>query len=296
MSVCCPFATPILSVTSLDPLAVDWATRATANGGFPSNATLKALNTFCAAIRGQSYFAKLKSANFIAPDDYLCAMTPLIKHALDTGLWKATTGGTSLGATSPVSQANALMDSSGIRCDFAWTVNPGTNNFNPAAIWSATSNGGMTVYQTQYDNAHSTFGECLGSEDAGGVNSVFCAVLYFGNTYMEWLNNASQIAQAHNGKFGYYSWNATAASTRNIYFANSTNAHASIAASGVAIGGGLNALALLFNGSNQNGTAAVTSSNHYSFFALHDGLTLAESADFFNRIQTLRTTLGSGFI
>lgn len=279
-----------------DPLVTSWQTRAIANGGAPSAATLTCLDTFCKAIRAQAYFTKLKSINFIAPDDLRCAMTPLIVHAQDSGLWQACTAATSTGATTIVNGTFSTLDATGWRCDYAVTPAPGTNNFNPAAILSSVNNGGITVYQTQYDGLHSTFGEWMGAEDATDTNALFGAVLYFGNTYFEWLSNASQMAQAHNGKFGYYSYNTTAANARNVYFANSINAHASIMSSAGAISGILNALAIVFNGSNQNGTTLNSSSNHYSFFAMHDGLTSAESADFFNRIQTLRTCLGTGFV
>ena len=289
---CCAFTTPIQASGS-SALASSWQTRAIANGGTPSSKTLGALNTFCLGIQAQTYYTKLKSVNFLAPDDFRCAMTPLIVHATDAGLWLAQTGNFPAGGNAFVSGGNAQLGALGIRCDYPYAASPGTNNYNPTALFSARDNWGVTIYTTTNDGAHGPQGTSWGVDDT--INANWGTNNNFGFTSLSADDTAPTISAAFSF-YGYYSFNIVSAGSRIIYAASSAHAHAVFLTSALVFGGGLSAREFAWAGFNNNLANSGGTSNWHSFFAAHDFLTAVESLDFFTRIQALRVSLGTGFV
>ena len=290
---CCAFTASVQASATLDPLASSWNTRAIANGGTPSDATIAALTAFCAGIRAQTYFTKLKSVNFLAPDDYRCAMTPLIVHATDGGLWQAQIGNFPNGGNAFVTAGNAALGSAGIRSDYPYAASPGTNAYNPAAIFTARDNWGVTIYTTTNDGLHGPNGVSWGVDDT--VNANWGTNNTSGFTYLSADDTATQFSSAFSF-YGYYSFNMSAASTRTVYAGNSAHAHGVFMSSGAAFGGNLSARQFPWAGYNANLANTGGTSNWHSFFAAHDFLTAGESLDFFTRIQALRVSLGTGYV
>ncbi len=294
MSTCCNFTSAIQASNAADPLVQSWQARAVANGGTPSVATSICLNTFCVGIRAQTYFGKLKSVNFLAPDDFRCAMTPLIVHAQDQGLWLAQTGAFPSGGSAFVSAINAELGANGFRCDDCINPNVAGNNYTPAAIFTARDNWGVTVYQTTNDGLHGPQGMEFGVVDAGGnaqqgsANAGGSAVLYADD-----LGTGFSVAFSF---YGYYSFNVSDATTRRVFAANSTHPHGLFMSSGAVFAGNLCTLAFPWAGTNQNNVHTPASGNWRSFIAAHDTLTTSESLDFYTRIQALRVCLGTGFV
>lgn len=293
MSTCCNFTTPVAGYT-IDPLTTAWQARAIANSGTPSAKTLLAINTFCLGIRAQTYFTKFKTVNVIAPDDFRSAMTPLIVHANDVGIWQACVGGTIGGGNDFVKAANSELGANGWRCDYAVTPSPSTNAYNPTSVFTARDNWGVTLYETTNDGLHGPLGISAGNTVNAGA-AMWFANNYFGNTYLNALDDASQIATAF-GFYGYHSFNAVSASSRIEYAANSTHAHAVKQSSGAAFTGNLNAVAFLYAGLNNANAPQGGSSNWQSFYAAHDFLTAVESLDLYTRVQALRVAFGTGFL
>ena len=94
---------------------------------------------------------------------------------------------------------------------------------------------------------------------------------------------------------GYVSGNRTGAGSEAIYEASSTVPHHTLV-SGVGSGNNRPNLSLFVFAFNILGVANVISRAQMSFCAVHQGLTPAQSALFYARIQTLRTALGGGFV
>jgi len=276
-----------------DPLVTSWNARAIANGCIPSQATLSCLNTFCVGIRAQTYFTKLKSVNFLSPDSFLCAMTPLIVHAQDVGFWKAQTGAFPAGGNTIVTGSIAELGPLGFRSDYPLSASPGNNNYNPAAIFASRTSWGVTIYTTTNDGLHGPQGISWGVDDGADYNMGSNNTGGFTAMY---ANDSPTAFSAAFSFYGYYSFNVSGPSARTIYAANSTHAHAVFTSSAIALGGNLLSRQFAWAGVNDNLANNGGTSNWHSFFALHDPLTLAESADFYTRIQTLRVCLGSGFV
>ncbi len=103
---------------------------------------------------------------------------------------------------------------------------------------------------------------------------------------------------------GYVSGNRIGANDLRIFCANSGNAHAQIgstvttaSSSGRIVGGNIFNHPFIYseNFQNYNGSAIGHSGKRLSFFALHTGLTQAQSLLFYNRVQTMRMAFGGGF-
>lgn len=293
MSTCCNFTAAIQATSLLDPLVVAWRTRALSNGGIPTNASIAILNTFAVGIRAQTYFSKFKTINCLVPDDFRCVMTPLIVHATDSGLWQAQTGNFPAGGNDFVKAANAQLGADGIRCDYPYAASPGTDNYNPVAIFTARDNWGVTVYQTTNDGAHGPQGVSFGVNDAATFNQ---GANNDGGFTALYANNGATAFSLAFSFYGYYSFNISDATTRRVFAANSVNPHALFMSSGAVFGGNLLAREFAWSGVNQNLVFAGAASNWHSFFAAHDSLTTSESADLYTRVQAMRVSFGTGFV
>jgi hypothetical protein len=170
----------------------------------------------------------------------------------------------------------------------------------PANILNDTS-AGITIYSSNMTNTAAI--------DVGTFGTVGSACFQFSLDFNDnktrydcWENadlNGETQAPAP-GVGGFYSASRIAASDTRIYFGNSTNAFAQIGATNVNPLGGnaasCNQAMLAWCTKSNAGTPFDFTDRRLSFIAVHKGLTAGQTQSFFNRVQTLRTCLGGGFV
>jgi hypothetical protein len=281
--------TAALSVTGFDAVVPDWVSRVIANGGAtPSANTQSALNTFVTTLKGgANVWGKILSCNVVAPDNLIAARTPFIK-GVGTG-------------NDPWTNNNFVLADLTVN----GLVGNGTNKYMDTGLIGdtlgmLTNSSGLVVYVSA-DDATGTQGE-IGVYNAGGtnaftgLNSHTNATLTFGNLYrtdtgkVNWTPPASPA--------GFYSLQRTGATTLNIYFASSGQAHGSLANDATTpIGAPPHNFSLIAwaNGNGAGGAQDFTK-KRLSFVAVTLGLSSADDATLFNAVQALRTAFGGGFV
>lgn len=283
-----------------------WANQVVLNGGpMPSANSITASNNFLTAIAALR--SRIYHIGFCAPDTLIAAYTPLIAAytkalALDNGvgfnLWvKHAFGGGGVGAfgelqifglSSSVNDANGNVYDTGV---------------NPSAIASfTTGNCGLSLYCSETtDHVGSTNG--LLNRSANGLvggydgTSAFETLLYItGFNVDEYLafDPSNIISVAGQLRPGYHAFNRTAANLVTAYFANNSNAFASVGTSvhnnviapmNSTVGAG----GTIYPGPTYNPCSDI-----FSFMAVHDGFSAADEQTLYNAVVTLRNALGGG--
>jgi hypothetical protein len=107
-------------------------------------------------------------------------------------------------------------------------------------------------------------------------------------------DNNNYVGTTYPGSPGYFSTNRISSTDLRMFWANSTNAHQQFSTTVTASNsfGFPSASLQLFSLDLSSGFTNAT----ISFSAFHQALTAAESANFFNAVQALRTALGGGFV
>jgi len=223
----------------------------------------------------------LQVVNSFVPDSLIAARVPLICNQ-GTPLWA------SQGFTGASLTVNGIVG------------NGLTTYFNPGIVAStafpSAASAGVTLYfsavsgSTAYD---------FGYGNNSGSDTFNLSEYYSGNSVVWcWNTTAGQgaLSVAAVGA-GFLSSSRTSASAINLYYAKSSTAFASVA-SGAGTGGAPSANLLFIGCLNayQLGGPFNYSSNRYSFFALHGGLTAGQTHSLYNRVQSLRGMLGGGFV
>lgn len=268
----------------------EWSLRVVSNGGArPSQATITASYNFLVGLTNDSLDSKIFYINFIAPDSLAAALTPLIYNSADNY---------HTSANYPADNAGSFvvgdLTVNGLKGDkTAKYFKSGTSCTN-----FTTTSSGITVYV--YDGGTAAFVQTGAQEQISVTRfelfgapgaAQFCA-----QNFTEGQGQITSTSATANN--GYFSGNRTAANAFGIYFANSGTAHLSLT-NGTTTGGASTPNQELFimclNVVNPVPVASFFADSRLSFVAYHKGFTSAESLKFFNRIQTLRQTLGGGF-
>lgn len=277
-----PYLVLGLDVSGL-ALASDWADRVETNGGVrPSQNSIDAAQTFLQSLNTAGILSKMIAVNMFAPDNLIAAITPLV---VGPGLDPWTNqGGAFVLADLTVNglkgDGSTKILLSGIR---AWplgniTNNPGYTVYtnlapkNPVEALTGAADDGN--YDLSLNLQISPTGIAADIPYAGGSGRIFPAIA-------NWI--------------GYISANRTAANLANLFIASSGTAHQQL---------GTNANVIVPPTLNKNmdvfganfGPNPNRATNRISFVAFHHGLTQAESSDFFNAVQALRTSFGGGFV
>jgi hypothetical protein len=174
-------------------------------------------------------------------------------------------------------------------------------NFQPSVSFKSNTNAGVSIYCSGI-SASGVFD--IGAFGTGGGGAVFQFGLNFTDNLVRydcWENNdfnGETQAPAPNLN-GFYSASRIAASDTRIFFANSTHPFAQIGATNVNPLGGTvatcNQALQVWVTISAAGTPFDWTDRRFSFVALHDGLTAAQTQSLFNRVQALRVALGGGF-
>ena len=260
-------------------LVTAWQARVTSNGGAaPSVTTTNALNRFCASLDTFGLTSSIIALNPFVPDNLIAACTPLIQNA-GNALW---TNNNFVLADLTV---NGLIG------------NGSTKYLNTGVLGTAAglsvSNGGMTMV-TQTASA--------GGENDMGCNNAnapsFALIIDFsGNSYNDiYDQSTTRIGPVANTGFkGYHSNNRITTTDFKVYQATSSAAHAAFgsnAGTNALLPSNLAAFAVFTHCWNNSGTPGSFSTKRVSFAAVHQGLTAAQSSNFFDCIQQLRLAMG----
>jgi hypothetical protein len=104
------------------------------------------------------------------------------------------------------------------------------------------------------------------------------------------ISNLCQVASPGNG---FYSCQRVSNTDHRLYFASSGSPHAQVGSTDTASSGSVMSPVFVdlyrFNG------AGLTASDTISFYAFTTGLSAADDAKLFARVQTLRQSLGGGY-
>jgi hypothetical protein len=266
-----------------DDIVNTWSAQVVTNGGAaPSAGTITALKTFLAGLQTDGILSSIRGMCCFVPDNLIAATTPLIPGDGNV-LW------TNHNFVSGDLSVNGLLGNGSTK--YLETGLIPANLFGSAAL-----SGGLTVYNYTGNN--------LGSTDIGAQGSAYNVTdmnLYVnwsdGNTYGDCFGAGTGRVTAPNSAWaGYTSLNRTASNAIAIYKANSGVAHTTLVSGTGASDQVPGPQQLFCFATNGNGSPQGYSSKRLSFAAAHLGLTSAQSANFYSRIQTLRTSLGGGYL
>jgi len=271
-----PIHPPQLAITT------NWSSSVVANGGTLNSSTLTAINTFWTSLQTAGLDTLMYYVNIMAPDSLIACMTPLTSS---NNQW--------------LSQNNNFVSA-----DLSVNGLLGIDSQASAGKWIlpllsgsvfATGNAGMSAYINYASNSAQYF---IAGND--GEGSTRFGLLYpsGGNALFDCWNCCTPsigrltIATA---PLGMYICTRPSSTDQAVFIGKSGSFITGSSASGQAgIGSPPIAPIWIFGVPQNNGT--FTAGTRMSFFAYHQGLTFAQSQNFFNAVQTLRTSLGGGYI
>lgn len=257
------------------PEVSDWLLRVASEGGAtPSQNTIDALNTFTTEI--DSIISKIVALNCFVPDSRIAALVPLIQN-----------GGY------PIWHEDAALGSltvDGLEGNLSGYLDTGVI---PISDFADENSGGLTLYCSSNDAMLAidfSAIEVLGDKQM---------TLYFdfaGDTYWDCWDSSTNRVFAPNSLFvGYISANRTSTG-QQIYRASSVVPHEVLVAGTNTPQVNQPTIPMFVFGSNIDGLLNSPSGKTFSFAAAHGFLTEAESSLFYTAIQTLRTSLGGGYV
>lgn len=266
---------PFLSAASpgFDPVVTDWAARVVANGGaLPSTNTQKALSGFVKGCTLDGIWNKLIFVNAVAPDSLTAFNTPLLVGPTP-GLWGFIGSGGTL--TIDGWQQNGNGYDTGVNGTTMWS-----SNFDAATVFylSRDRNGGT--------NPGQVFNGMMGSHGAGGILSMGVGYSSMWAFYLPWTFSI----------LGYVCLTRTANNSEVTYMANSTNAHAAVQTDTSVRTDALPSDTIMIGQTPVGGGGTGALQGQWSFTAATKGLSSADSALLYARVQAMRVAIGGGFI
>ena len=270
-----PFTVPF------DAAVIDWSNRVVANGGAaPSLATLGAMNVFYKALQAIG-LGLFKSVCCFVPDNLIAATTPLV-HSYGNDPW------TNHNFVAGDLTVNGIQgDGSSKYLD---------TGVIPSIAFASVGTGGLTLYCSVYVSSTGIDMNAGMSGDATYTNVMTLYIAYSdGHMYCDLYAYPTGRMNAVNTSWaGFLSANRTSTSAAAVYKANSTTSFATLASE--TTGGATLPTGKIFcMAANLNGPNYY-SKHRFSFSAIHDGLTSAQSQALYTAVQALRTTLGGGFV
>jgi len=273
----------------IDPNPVnDWVNRAVINGS-PNNisaSTQTALTTFYNTLVSSSLIGKMKVIMPMVPDNLTASLTPFWNFHGGQDPW-----------------INHAFSGSDLTIN--GLAGNGSNKYldtglTPSLTFTGVVDLGLTIYVSA--NANS------GSEsDLNGLNSAAQALSLYasfgGTTFSDMCSQtggSGRISSSVGTFSGYMSGNHGSnlggGILHAVYTGSSALGHGTFISSTTDQGGTLPTVNLYGYAQNNAGSAIQFSTKRYSFFAIHQGLTTSDSANFYNAIQALRTSFGGGFV
>jgi hypothetical protein len=274
-----------LAIISPFPSVVtDWSDRVVANGGtVPSNETIAAMSTFYNGLVSDGLVSKMIAVNCFVSDSLAAAITPLIVGP-GNNPW------TNTNFVAGDVSVNGLLGN-GPAGKF---LNTGCN---PSIIYSSDNDCGYSLYFSA-NSSNNAYGAMIIRR--GGIAGIYTDPNSHLGAYTGWSVTGNTI-QTGNLNFRFLSGNRTAANAAALYEASSSQfvvGGTTAGAPGARPNGDVYCFCWDDYDSVPSGNHANLfggTSNYYSFAAIHYGLTQPQANNLFNRVQTLRQTLGGGY-
>lgn len=256
--------------------ATAWAARVVVNGGaVPSAATQTAIANFQCGLITDGLDTQMIAWNAFVPDNLIAAITAQF---------------ISNGATDPFTNHNFVLGDLTVN---GLTGNAATKYLETGLVVPAAFNAsnGVVVYNYTANASGFEYG------GYNGVQGILGAAKHTdNNTYSYSGATATNVVSLASPGNGYYSAQRVSTSDHRVYFANSITPHAQIGATDVTVVvGTIQNIAFNIMTVNLSGAPQFICSNTLSFIAFTTGLSAADSAKLFLRVQQLRTDLGGGF-
>lgn len=267
-----------LFTCQINPVVIDWVWRVQKNGGgTPSRNTVIAANNFYNGIVKNNLLSSIKACCLFCPDSLVSALTPLINlNNCSNDPWTNSSFlSTDLSILGLQGNGSTKYVDTGFTCD----------KFDSA------NSAGLTCYNTLGSNANN--GDMGIWSSPTNIMGIYLG--YTGTAYLDcWNSGGGRISAANSLGTGYFCYNRDSATTSQIYKANSTTPHATIASGTgqTGIGSLPTGYSIWMLGQNSN----YRSSRRFSFGAIHSGFTANQSAAFYSLVQSLRQQIGGGYV
>ena len=265
-----------------------WANQVVANGGArPSSTSINAVTAFVSGLVADGLTSKMIAVCPFAPDSLIAALTPI--PALTTA---GNDPWTNHNFVSGDLTANGLVgDGSSKYLD---------TGLAPAVIFSTNGNAGLTLYVFQ-NVSEAKLDFSVQNNVGADTFELYPPRSGDGGFFACWSEVASDLVTGTlpNLFNGYISGNRTSTGFAQMTRANSGTPHAVAGTNTTAVAHSHSSVTsnlFVFTGNNSGSPFNLYSSKRLSFAAVHLGLTTSDSNNFFNRIQTLRTSFGGGFV
>jgi hypothetical protein len=257
-------------------MAQKWALQVMLNGGAaPSQSTITALDMFWNGLQMDGLDTKIIVLNAFVPDSLIAAITPFV---VGVGI-------------NPWTNHNFVAGDLTVN---GLTGN-GTNKYLETGILSSTlgANLGMVSYAAVVSPVGFDFGAFDAARDFFIASKYSDNKSYFSSGEVRGVVGVNPTSPGA----GFYSCQRTSNTSMAAYFASSGSPFAQIGATDVAASPGYPTQTLYSLALQQNtGGPQLWSSATISFQAITNGLSSADTQKLFNRVQTLRTALGGGFV
>lgn len=278
-----------LPVAALDPAALDWATRAVANGGTaPSTAQKNAVNDFVIGCKSDGIWSDFLFLEIFCPTitNVITALTPLL------------VGSGGLDPRSPnVSLNSQAGDVKGLHGVTASGVNVQTGLMT-SAVWASDDNAGLSIIVPDFNGLTNAAGIEIGCYGPDNVKSFGIATNSSTNSSSWIWNGVFSAGLVASPGVGYYGTDRIAANNLKLYFGKTGTPVAQLGSTQATPGGGrwsqatfdLRYFALEFAGG-----ATAFSSSYISLIVGRLGWPDATKHQLLlNRANTLRTSFGGG--
>lgn len=273
--------------------AKNWAARVVQNGGAYPSSSLLAVSDFCKGLDSAGLTSRMLAVNIFAPDNLTAAITPLFK-LYGNDPW------TNTGFIVSDLTVNGLKGNG----------NPGSGKnldtgFIGSSVWTAT-NMGCCVMISQISAADTTTDVGEADNIGSGTSRRFrFAAHYSGSGYARPVQSCFQdddntaivggvtMNDYTKGNFAAVQVIGTAF---NNYWGDSTVGFIDAGNKTGASGTPPQNAGLRIYTSNEGGSLSTCSPRGLSFVAITSGMTKSETQTVYNLIQTLRQTLGGGYV
>ena len=290
------FVNDMFSASQLNPAITNWISRVAANGGTtPTKQTIMAANTFYNGLKYYNILPLIKTCSIFAPESLTTALTPLINvNSCAADPW--INGGFISSDLSYDGLAGAGITGNGLGKYI-------DTNFYCQASFSNDDSAGMTCYSKSFLGV-GAYGEMGMRSNSGG--SEFSAYIAYGEyrSYFDcWDNGGSRAFSDVNydHMFGYFSFNRDSHTSNNIYHANPSVGHRSIAfqntpSTNTRPGNSAGESLWMIGMNCTTPLDRYFTNREFSFGAIHLGLNSGQSSILYTLVQNLRVQMGGGYV
>lgn len=257
----------------------DWALRVVANGGAaPSGGTITALKTFMSGLVTDGLDTKILAMNCFVSDSLTAAITPQIVRGLtQLDPW------TNHNFVSGDLTVNGLIGNASNKY-LETGFNPATSGFSNLTLGYyaySLSGAGVSAISLSCSDASHYFQTVDKYSDGKGY--------FFDNQNGIAVNSPPAVG-------GFYVQNRVSSTDHRAWFANSGNAFAQIGSTDTNAFGAYPSYAMMAFANNGAGTIQQYSGDRLSFAFVAQQMSSTNLSNLYSRVQTLRTSLGGGYV